>query len=129
MNSRIESVYCRYVDQYKENQTVKIIQAVLSDNDGTVPFAVSEDLVSMEGHVIPPGQEGARAVRHHANTVPSMTVKTFTRKHNVPTNFGLLSVDAEGMSNKVGLVEETLAASQAKGPGFESHYEQEFFIF
>ena len=90
------------MDKYKNtNQTVKAIQAVLGDRDGMVKFAVANDLASMEGHVIPQELEGHRAARYRSKSVQSMTVKTFTRKYQVPTYFGLLSIDAEGIGNQV----------------------------
>ncbi|KAK3085060.1 hypothetical protein FSP39_023644 [Pinctada imbricata] len=87
----------RYVNPYKEsNQTVKVIQAVLSDKDGSVQFAVADDIAGMEGYVIPKELDGYEVVHHRRITVASLTVKTFTYKYAVPKYFGLLSIDAEG---------------------------------
>lgn len=60
------------------------------------------DIADMEGHIAaeedyyPDGQMDGEIIQ-----VPSITVRQFTSKYNVPKYFGVLSIDAEGTGNQV----------------------------
>lgn len=93
----------RYVNPYRENnQTVKVIKNVISKRSGIVPFMRRSDIADMEGHIAaeedyyPDGQMDGEIIQ-----VPSITVRQFTSKYNVPKYFGVLSIDAEGTGNQV----------------------------
>lgn len=93
----------RYVNPYRENnQTVKVIKNVISKRSGIVPFMRRSDIADMEGHIAaeedyyPDGQMDGEIIQ-----VPSITVRQFTAKYNVPKYFGVLSIDAEGTGNQV----------------------------
>lgn len=93
----------RYVNPYRENnQTVKVIKNVISKRSGIVPFMRRSDIADMEGHIAaeedyyPEGQMDGEIIQ-----VPSITVRQFTSKYNVPKYFGVLSIDAEGTGNQV----------------------------
>lgn len=93
----------RYVNPYRENnQTVKVIKNVISKRSGIVPFMRRSDIADMEGHIAaeedyyPEGQMDGEIIQ-----VPSITVRQFTAKYNVPKYFGVLSIDAEGTGNQV----------------------------
>lgn len=93
----------RYVNPYRENnQTVKVIKNVISKRSGIVPFMRRSDIADMEGHIAaeedyyPEGQMDEEIIQ-----VPSITVRQFTAKYNVPKYFGVLSIDAEGTGNQV----------------------------
>lgn len=93
----------RYVNPYRENnQTVKVIKNVISKKSGIVPFMRRSDIADMEGHIAaeedyyPDGQMDGEIIQ-----VPSITVRQFTAKYNVPKYFGVLSIDAEGTGNQV----------------------------
>lgn len=93
----------RYVNPYRENnQTVKVIKNVISKKSGIVPFMRRSDIADMEGHIAaeedyyPDGQMDGEIIQ-----VPSITVRQFTSKYNVPKFFGVLSIDAEGTGNQV----------------------------
>lgn len=93
----------RYVNPYRENnQTVKVIKNVISKKSGIVPFMRRSDIADMEGHIAaeedyyPDGQMDGEIIQ-----VPSITVRQFTSKYNVPKYFGVLSIDAEGTGNQV----------------------------
>lgn len=93
----------RYVNPYRENnQTVKVIKNVISKRSGIVPFMRRSDIADMEGHIAaeedyyPDGQMDGEIIQ-----VPSITVRQFTSKYNVPKFFGVLSIDAEGTGNQV----------------------------
>lgn len=93
----------RYVNPYRENnQTVKVIKNVISKRSGIVPFMRRSDIADMEGHIAaeedyyPDGQMDGEIIQ-----VPSITVRQFTAKYNIPKYFGVLSIDAEGTGNQV----------------------------
>lgn len=60
------------------------------------------DIADMEGHIAaeedyyPDDQMDGEIIQ-----VPSITVRQFTSKYNVPKYFGVLSIDAEGTGNQV----------------------------
>lgn len=60
------------------------------------------DIADMEGHIAaeedyyPDGQMDGEIIQ-----VPSITIRQFTSKYNVPKYFGVLSIDAEGTGNQV----------------------------
>lgn len=94
---------CRYVNPYRENnQTVKVIKNVISKRSGVVPFMQRSDIADMEGHIAaeedyyPDSPMDGEIIQ-----VPSITVRQFTSKYNVPKYFGVLSIDAEGTGNQV----------------------------
>lgn len=91
------------MNPYRENnQTVKVIKNVISKKSGIVPFMRRSDIADMEGHIAaeedyyPDGQMDGEIIQ-----VPSITVRQFTSKYNVPKYFGVLSIDAEGTGNQV----------------------------
>ena len=63
-------------------------------------FKLSKDIVSMESHIAP---EGSKVDSKSVIYVQSYTVKTLTSQYKVPKRFGILSIDAEGYSNKVSI--------------------------
>lgn len=93
----------RYVNPYRENnQTVKVIKNVISKRSGVVPFMQRSDIADMEGHIAAeedyyPDSPMDREIIQ----VPSITVRQFTSKYNVPKFFGVLSIDAEGTGNQI----------------------------
>lgn len=91
------------MNPYRENnQTVKVIKNVISKKSGIVPFMRRSDIADMEGHIAaeedyyPDSQMDGEIIQ-----VPSITVRQFTSKYNVPKYFGVLSIDAEGTGNQV----------------------------
>ncbi|KAL8564401.1 hypothetical protein ACOMHN_057423 [Nucella lapillus] len=89
----------RYADPYNEHAQHKVIlvNAVLGAQDGSESFVLMED--DMESHILdakPVDTSGKLVI-----TVPSMTVQTFAAKYRVPVRFGVLSVDAEGVGDKI----------------------------
>lgn len=84
-----------YVNQHND-QYVYFVNAAISDYDGTAKFLFSPDIVAMESHVVS-GNLRSKAVID----VTCYSVRTFATKYEVPRDFGILSIDAEGLGSKI----------------------------
>lgn len=90
----------RYLNEYNENkQYVMFEECVLGDKDGAVKLIMTSDITEMESHIL--SDKDYDGEKKLVRVVQSLTVKTFTEKHNVPKYFGILSIDAEGYGNTV----------------------------
>ena len=94
----------RYVDPYNEGkQKVLLVSSMIGEQDGMENFVLVGD--DMESHVF--DEERAQREGEVSDAqqlivnVPSMTVHTFARKYHVPKTFAILSIDAEGIGDKV----------------------------
>ncbi|XP_064622927.1 uncharacterized protein LOC135485115 [Lineus longissimus] len=86
-------------DPYNDGkQIVEYVPAVIGETDGKVQMAVANDIVNMENYVV---TNHRKAKSSHTIEVPSMTVQTFAKNLNVPQKFGILSIDAEGVGDKI----------------------------
>ncbi|KAL4225323.1 hypothetical protein ACF0H5_016011 [Mactra antiquata] len=85
-----------YTDQHRD-QDVKFVNAVIGEKDGTVDFVLSSDAVAMESHVMRYKETTEQTVIK----VRSFSVQSFTKLYDVPKIFGILSIDAEGMSTEI----------------------------
>ena len=94
-NSGIYFIVYRYVNQHKD-QRVNFVNAVVSNYDGTAKFKLSSDIVAMESHVVTGTEDGGVVM-----DIQCYSVKTFAIKFNIPTKFGILSIDAEGLGSIV----------------------------
>ena len=95
---------CRYRDPYADGrQRVRFVQAVIGETSGFVDLVVTKDVVSMEAHIDRNGsfQKTGRKIK-----VRSMTVQELAEEQNIPKSFGILSIDAEGVGDKVKAVEK-----------------------
>ena len=95
----------RYTDPYNEGrQRVWLVNSLIGQQDGMADF-VLVDRHDMESHIFDPKRGGRGGKVNDAQQlivkVPSMTVHTFARKYNVPKHFAILSIDAEGLGDKV----------------------------
>ncbi|CAH1801947.1 unnamed protein product [Owenia fusiformis] len=91
----------RYVDPYTDGkQLVRFIKAIIGTKDGYVDLALTSDPVSMENYVLTAGETLHRNF-DGITLVKSMTVKTFIEDYNIPREFGVLSIDAEGLGDKI----------------------------
>ncbi|CAH1792367.1 unnamed protein product, partial [Owenia fusiformis] len=91
----------RFRDPYRDNkQNVQYIQAVIGTIDGSIDFALTNDVVSMENHIIKTNRPMAGNVKG-VTKVKSMRVETFVKTYNIPRMFGILSIDAEGIGDEV----------------------------
>nr|KAG5686876.1 hypothetical protein BaRGS_015554 [Batillaria attramentaria] len=85
----------QYTDPYNEKrQRVILVNAMLGAKDGMEDFVLMSD--DMESHRFNPDEEFSNFRGQLIVKVPSLTVVTFAKKYSVPTNFGILSIDAEG---------------------------------
>ncbi|XP_067682516.1 uncharacterized protein [Haliotis asinina] len=93
----------RHFDPYNEGkQNLTLVQGILSDKDGMVDFVLSSSVDKMESHAMKDFQyEQIRNRNPFIVKVPSLTVRTFARRYNVPKMFGILSLDAEGLGDKL----------------------------
>ena len=97
-------LWCRYADPYnKGKQRVQLVNSLIGQQDGMEDFVlVGED---MESHIFDPERAeeegGVNQAQQLIVKVPSMTVRTFAKKYNVPKHFAVLSIDAEGIGDKV----------------------------
>ncbi|XP_052782403.1 uncharacterized protein LOC128218754 isoform X1 [Mya arenaria] len=80
----------------QQDQSVQYVHAVISDHDGQEKLHVSADLVAMESRIVSEEEQDSNYVE-----VPSYSVKTFVSKYKVPKHFGVLSIDVEGMEDKI----------------------------
>ena len=83
----------------KRKQSVQFVQAVIGEKDGTVDLAVGQDAVDMESHVVNgnlPTKPGQKVIN-----VNCLSVATLVKQHVIPKKFALLSIDAEGVGDKV----------------------------
>ncbi|XP_076452308.1 uncharacterized protein LOC143287951 [Babylonia areolata] len=89
----------RYADRYNEEggQRVILVNGVLGERDGVESVVLMED--DMETHIL--RTNTAHVPGRLVVSVPSMTVGTFAAKYNVPTRFSVLSIDAEGVGDKI----------------------------
>ncbi len=91
----------RYRDPYSDRQqNVQFVQAALGPKDGYVEFVVTNDVVSMENHVIEKRNKQLKDGEYIVK-IKAMTVKTFALEYSIPTRFAILSIDAEGIGDKV----------------------------
>ncbi|XP_071093041.1 uncharacterized protein [Haliotis cracherodii] len=90
-------------DPYNEGkQNLTLVQGILSDRDGMVDFVLSSSVDKMESHAMKSYQYEQTKNKHpFIVKVPSLTVRTFARRYNVPKTFGVLSLDAEGLGDKL----------------------------
>ncbi|WAR28315.1 hypothetical protein MAR_014019 [Mya arenaria] len=79
-----------------QDQSVHYVHAVISDHDGQEKLHVSADLFSMQSRIVSEEEQDSNYVE-----VPSYSVKTFVSKYKVPKHFGVLSIDVEGMEDKI----------------------------
>ncbi|XP_064612681.1 uncharacterized protein LOC135476555 [Liolophura sinensis] len=84
----------------RNSQNITFVEAVIGTRNGLENFVLSSDAVNMESHVLK-SSDSHKFDIGHIMKVPSMTVRTFTEEHNVPQYFGVLSLDAEGMGDKI----------------------------
>lgn len=92
----------RYNNPYRDgNQTVRFVEAIISNKDGLVDFVKTDDFVSMEAHVVQEQDLYSKDLHKHLIHVPSLSVKSFVTKYEVPNYFGILSIDAEGAGNTI----------------------------
>ncbi|KAK7462104.1 hypothetical protein BaRGS_00038476 [Batillaria attramentaria] len=90
----------RYTDPYNEKrQRVILVNAMLGAKDGMEDFVLMSD--DMESHRFNPDEEFSNFRGQLIVKVPSLTVVTFAKKYSVPTNFGILSIDAEGVGDVI----------------------------
>ncbi|XP_060076054.1 uncharacterized protein LOC132555708 [Ylistrum balloti] len=92
----------RYNNPYQDgNQTVRFVEAIISNKDGMVDFVKANDFVSMESHILQEKDLHKKDLHQNLIHVPSMSVKSFVTKYNIPRYFGILSIDAEGAGNTI----------------------------
>ncbi|GFS09818.1 glycosyl transferase, group 1 [Elysia marginata] len=90
-----------YIDQYNDgDQYVELVRAAITEQDGSVEFHYSSRGQGTMSHVASAGVhkrlEGEVKLR-----VSGLTVKTLAAKSKIPKNFGILSIDAEGMGLEI----------------------------
>ncbi|XP_021365984.1 uncharacterized protein LOC110458555 [Mizuhopecten yessoensis] len=92
----------RYNNPYRDgNQTVRFVEAIIGNSDAMVDFVNTDDMVSMEGHVLQERDLYDKKLRQSLIKVQSLSVKTFVTKYGIPRYFGILSIDAEGGGNTI----------------------------
>ena len=74
------------------------MNAVISERTGFVELVVTDDLVSMQAHI---NTNSSAQLKGKIVKVPSMTVADLAEEYNIPKYFGILSIDAEGVGDKV----------------------------
>ncbi|GFN76869.1 hypothetical protein PoB_000337500 [Plakobranchus ocellatus] len=90
-----------YIDQYSEgDQRVEFVRAAITDRDGSVPFHYSKQGQGTMSHVAEAGVHN-RLKDEVILRVSGLTVKTLAAKTKIPKNFGVLSIDAEGLGKEI----------------------------
>ena len=93
------NTFFRYRDQkIHEGQHVYFVNAVIGEKTGFVELVVPDDLVSMQAHI---KTNNTAQLKGKTVEVPSMTVADLAEEYNIPKYFGILSIDAEGVGDKV----------------------------
>lgn len=90
-------------------QNVSVVEAVISDYDGTRMMSVSPDNSKTSSSIMPSANGKGEVV-----LVRSYTPKTLAKLYEIPTNFGVLTVDAEGA--------DVLVVNQFIEDGFRPSY-------
>ena len=93
------NTFFRYRDQkIHEGQHIYFVNAVIGEKTGFVELVVPDDLVSMQAHI---KTNNTAQLKGKTVEVPSMTVADLAEEYKIPKYFGILSVDAEGVGDKV----------------------------
>lgn len=72
---------------------------MVGDKDGHVDFVRKPQTFGTESHIFSESKELQDG--DYTVTVPSITVKTLAKRYDIPVNFGILSIDAEGFGAQV----------------------------
>ena len=97
----------RYRDPYlNKGQRVYFVNAVIGDTTGFIDLIVPNDLVSMQAHI---KTNNSAQLKGKTIQVRSMTVEELAKEYDIPKYFGILSIDAEGVGDKVNIYTVYLA--------------------
>lgn len=72
-------------------QNISVVEGVVSDFDGMRMMTIFSDNSKTSNTIVPTKESNAEII-----TVKSYTPKTLSEMYHIPTNFGVLTVDAEG---------------------------------